>query len=130
MRYVKNKPMRILVVEDDPDILNALNIVLGSVGYDVDVLLNGKPIMTNQFVSPDLIILDKRLPDVDGLKICRYLKSKINYRDIPVIIISASAQIKKKALDAGAVFFIEKPFAVKDLVNAIHEVLGAKPLLQ
>lgn len=119
----KNKPIKILVVEDDPDILNALNIVLGSKGFDVDVMLKGSPILQNQFVIPDLFILDKRLPDIDGLEILRFLKSKINYKNIPVIVISASDKMKKKAVEAGASSFIEKPFVMQVLLRAIEHNL-------
>lgn len=117
------RPLKILVVEDDPDILNALNIALGSVGFDVDVLLNGKCILENRFTVPDIVILDKRLPDVDGLEICEYLKSKPNYEAIPVIMISASPKMKEKAMESGAAVFIEKPFAMQQLVNAIRQSL-------
>jgi DNA-binding response OmpR family regulator len=130
MTRERNHPIRILVVEDDPDILNALNIVLGSVGFDVDVMLNGKEILTNQFVLPDLFIIDKRLPDLDGLDICRYLKSKPNYKEVPVIIISASEKTKKKALEVGASGFIAKPFVAGDLVTAIHTTLESKRSLR
>lgn len=116
-------PLRILVVEDDPDILNALNIVFGSLGFEVDVLLQGKSIIQNQFVKPDLFVLDKRLPDVDGLEICRYIRSSSNYQDIPIIIISASPNIRNKALEAGATVFVEKPFEVQALVNAVLTAL-------
>lgn len=116
-------PLRILVVEDDPDILNALNIVFGSLGFEVDVLLQGKSIIQNQFVKPDLFVLDKRLPDVDGLEICRYIRSSSNYHDIPIIIISASPNIRNKALEAGATVFVEKPFEVQALVNAVLTAL-------
>lgn len=117
------RPLKILVVEDDPDILNALNIALGSVGFDVDVLLNGKCILENRFTVPDIVILDRRLPDVDGLEICEYLKSKPNYEAIPVIMISASPKMKEKAMESGAAVFIEKPFAMQQLVNAIRQSL-------
>ena len=119
----RKQPIKILVVEDDPDILNALNIALGSVGFDVDVLLSGTSILQNRFVVPDLFILDKRLPDVDGLEVCRYLKSKPNYRHVPVIVTSASHRIKKKALEAGAFCFIEKPFAMQQLVDAVKDAM-------
>lgn len=124
MSRSKKKPQRILVIEDDPDILNALNIALASVGFDVDVMLSGKSILLNQFAVPDLFILDKRLPDVDGLDLCRYLKSKPNYRTVPVIVISASPKVRKKALESGATLFIEKPFAMQDLVEAIKSTLA------
>jgi DNA-binding response OmpR family regulator len=123
MRRFKNKPVKILIVEDDPDVLNALNIALGSVGFDVDVMLNGKDIFTNQFVLPDLFIIDQRLPDSDGLDICRYLKTKPNYKDIPVILISASPIAKEKAFEAGASDFIAKPFVVKELIDSINHTL-------
>ena len=123
MKRAKKKTLKILVVEDDPDILNALNIALGAVGFDVDVLLTGKSILKNQFVVPDLFILDKRLPDVDGLEICRFLKSKPNYQDVPVIVISASPKVKNKAMESGASVFIEKPFVMQELVNAIRATL-------
>jgi two-component system phosphate regulon response regulator PhoB len=126
MRKEKNNPIKILVIEDDPDILNALNIVLGAKGFDVDVMLKGTQILQNQFVIPDLFILDKRLPDIDGLEICRYLKSKVNYKDIPVIVISATAKMKKKAMEAGASSFIEKPFVMQQLLDAIQRNLELK----
>jgi len=125
MRNEKIKPFRILVIEDDPDILNALNIALGSVGFDVDVLLNGKSVLQNQFVVPDIFILDKRLPDVDGLEICRFLKSKPIYKEVPVIVISASPKVKKKALESGASYFMEKPFVMQELVKTIREAIRA-----
>lgn len=123
MRRSRNKPHKILVVEDDPDILNALNIALASVGFDVDVMLNGKAILSNQFSVPDLFILDKQLPDVDGLEICRYLKSRPSYQNVPVIVISASPKVKKNALESGASVFMEKPFVMNELVKTIKNTL-------
>jgi DNA-binding response OmpR family regulator len=125
----KNNPIRILVIEDDADILNALNIVLSSVGFDVDVLLQGASIMKNDFVLPDLFIIDKKLPNVDGLKICRYLRSRSPYKDIPIIVISADPRCRKKAIAAGASHFIEKPFEVPDLVNTINKLLQMKSVI-
>jgi len=123
MSPLNKKTQKILVIEDDPDILNALNVVLGSVGFDVDVMLSGKHIFLNQFSVPDLFILDKRLPDVDGLDICRYLKSKPNYSAVPIIVISASPKVKNKAFECGASAFLEKPFSMQQLVNSIKETL-------
>ena len=123
MEERKKQPVRILVVEDDPDILNALNIILGSVGFDVDVLLNGKGILKNQFVLPDLFLIDKQLPDVDGLEICRFLHTKPNYRKVPVIVISSTHRLETRAIEAGASCFIEKPFTVEELLTAIKQTL-------
>ena len=122
----KNKPHKILVIEDDPDILNALNIALASLGFEVDVMLRGKSIFLNQFSVPDLFILDKQLPDVDGLEVCRYLKSRPPYQDVPVIIISATPKLKKKALESGAAVFMEKPFAMHELVETVKSTLDIR----
>ena len=119
----KINPLRILVIEDDPDILNALNIVLGAEGFDVDVLFKGQCILQNQFVKPDLIILDYHLPDTDGLEICHHLKSEPNYLDIPIIVTSATPKLKNRVLEAGASAFVEKPFDVKELVNLVNSTL-------
>lgn len=123
MKKGHKKPLKILVVEDDPDILNELNIALASIGFDVDVLQSGKPILQNQFVVPDLIILDKRLPDIDGLEICKYLKSRPNYQQIPVIVLSAGSVVSSKAIESGASRFVEKPFVMQELVKAVKETL-------
>ena len=127
MTNVRKHPVKVLVVEDDPDILNALNIALASAGFDVDVSLHGKDIIKNQFSRPDIFVIDKQLPDIDGLEICRFLHSKPNYHSIPVIIISASQRVKANALEAGATYFIEKPFAINELVSVINETLCLKP---
>jgi DNA-binding response OmpR family regulator len=116
-------PLRILVVEDDPDILNALNVTLGSMGFDVDVLLNGQSILSNRFTVPDLFILDDGLPDAGGVQICRFLKSKINYKDIPVIIMSAGPRTEEAAREAGAAGFLEKPVEMQSLGPVVQRVL-------
>lgn len=119
----KARPLKILIIEDDPDILNALNIVLGSEGFEVDVLLKGESILKNQFVKPDLLILDYGLPDTNGLAICRHLRSKPIYSDIPIIVISASPKAKSKVLEAGASAFVEKPFDLRHLIEVINNTL-------
>lgn len=126
---MKKTPVKLLVVEDDPDILNALNIFLGTMGFDVDVMLNGKEIMRNQFVAPDLFIIDKRLPEVDGIEICRYVRSRRNYKDTPVIVMSASPKARQQALEAGASAFISKPFALEELRLLINDALSFKRVL-
>lgn len=126
MTRVHNRPVKIIVIEDDPDFLNALNIMLGAAGFDVDVLLNGRSIIQNQFIAPDLFIIDTGLTDIDGLDICLYLKSKPNYKDIPVILMSSSQSMKDRTLEAGACHFIEKPFELNILIEAINHALEEK----
>jgi DNA-binding response OmpR family regulator len=118
---------KILVVEDDPDILNVINIMLGLEGYDVEVLTNGKPILEKQSVVPDLYILDKMLPQVDGTEICQFLKSQPVTKHIPVIMISANQRSRDAALQAGATTFIEKPFRMHNFLNYVASALEITP---
>jgi DNA-binding response OmpR family regulator len=115
---------KILIVEDDPDILFTLGIILENEGYEVKQFSSGEPIMDGAYELPDLYILDKRMPDMDGLDICRHLRNQKECKDIPVIIISASPKFGPHALKAGANDFLEKPFQMKALLNLVQKYLS------
>jgi DNA-binding response OmpR family regulator len=119
-------PKRVLVVDDDPDILSVINVMLGLEGYDIEVLLEGRTIMTNQAVIPDLYIIDKLLPFVDGSAICHFLKSHDTTNAIPVIIISAT-KCEPEALAAGAELFIQKPFMMYSFLSSVAQALKVPP---
>ncbi len=123
MKREKRSPLKILVIEDDPDILNDLNIALASVGFDVDVLQAGNSILQNRFVRPDLFIIDTQLPDVNGLEICRFLKNSANYHDVPVIVVSADAHVLGNATESGASLFIQKPFDMQEMIDLVYQTL-------
>ena len=118
----KSTPKKIVIVEDDPEILDVINLLLGLDGYDVSVLSNGKPIMNNQIPLPDLYILDKMLPYANGTDICHFLKTNLDTMFIPVIIISATP-CRDEAYDAGAIYFIEKPFSMHTFLNTVADAL-------
>jgi two-component system phosphate regulon response regulator PhoB len=115
---------KILIVEDDPDILHVINIMLGLEGYQVETLLDGKSILQNEAELPDLYILDKLLPYADGSEICQFLKSQPATKDIPVIMISSSARSKNSSLEAGAAMFIEKPFLMHNFLHKVAKALN------
>ena len=123
MKREKRSPLKILVIEDDPDILNDLNIALASVGFDVDVLQAGRSILQNRFVRPDLFIIDTQLPDVNGLEICRFLKNSANYHDVPVIVVSADSHVLSQATESGASLFIQKPFVMQEMIDLVYQTL-------
>jgi CheY-like chemotaxis protein len=109
----------VLITEDDPGILDALEIVFTRHGYNVSPYANGTALLADNFDKPDIFLIDRQLSGVDGLDICRHLKANPDTRDIPVIIFSASPHVLNHAIAAGADSFIEKPFsnqAVLDLV--------------
>jgi DNA-binding response OmpR family regulator len=113
---------KILIVEDDLDIQDIFKIIFKSNGYEVECSDKGLPICERQSNLPDLIILDKQLPDVSGLEACSTLKSKDNTRHIPIILISAASGIAAVARAAGADDFMEKPFNMQMLVRKVSKL--------
>jgi DNA-binding response OmpR family regulator len=116
---------RILIAEDDQDILFILGTMLTDAGYKVESLKEGISIVDGRKDWPDLFIIDKDMPVIDGLAICKYLKLKKETRDIPVIMISAHHALKLKARQAGADEFIEKPFTLRFFLQAIEKHMVA-----
>lgn len=112
---------RILIAEDDPDILYILNLILCEEGYETDLSPRGKTIVEGKHQWPDLFLLDKQMPDMDGIEICKFLKSNETTRNIPVIMISASPGLGLMARDAGAEDFLQKPFKAKALLSTIKK---------
>jgi CheY-like chemotaxis protein len=117
---------RILFADDDPTIHDVINLIFEG-QYQVDVFSKGEPLLENKFNIPDLFLLDKNLSGVDGLDICKFLKSQDSTRDIPVIIISASPNIVKLAKAAGADDVIAKPFPIRELRQMVASLMEATP---
>src|ERR1700722_9985916 len=106
---------KVLVVDDDTSLLKALRIGLTARGDDVVTALTGADAITQvALLSPDLVILDLGLPDMDGLEVCRRIRE---FSDVPVVVLSAYGDEHRKvdALDGGADDFITKPFGMAEL---------------
>ena len=113
---------RILVVDDDPQILRALRINLTARGYEVDAVLDGTTALHAASAHhPDLVVLDLGLPDLDGVDVIRGLRG---WTTIPIIVLSgrAGSADKVDALDAGADDYVTKPFDVDELLARIRAV--------
>jgi DNA-binding response OmpR family regulator len=110
---------KILVADDDPAICDAIQFMLQEEGYTVQTTINGETIYKMKKDYPDLLLLDIWMSGEDGREICKYLKKHKNTKNIPVILVSASRDIAKSALDAGADDFITKPFEMDDLLNCV-----------
>ena len=106
---------RIIIVDDDPGVREAFRLIFSPHNFEVAIYHNWSSILTDESLVPDIYILDKQLTGVDGLDICRFLKSRISTRHIPVIMLSASPNIHVLARQAGADDSLEKPFGVKAL---------------
>ena len=125
-KFQRRFPKKILVVGGDLEILNTINLMLGLEGYDIEILSDGKPIIKNQAIVPDLYIIDKVVPSSNGLQICNSIKSNEKTKSIPVVIISATDS-KSEALAAGADQFIQKPFLMHTFLKCVAEMLNLPP---
>ncbi len=119
----------ILVVDDEPESLALLTDILRGVGYQVRPADEGQLALESvQTKVPDLILLDIRMPGMDGFSICRQLKARQESRGVPVIFISAADELEERVegLRLGAVDFILKPFRSEELLArvATHLELG------
>jgi CheY-like chemotaxis protein len=113
---------KIIFADDDPTIQDVMHLILDD-EYEVISLLSGEKLLEDNFEIPDLFLLDRQLTDIDGLQVCRRLKSRDATHHIPVIVISAAQNITKLAKEAGADAVIEKPFQIRELRQVIAEHL-------
>jgi two-component system KDP operon response regulator KdpE len=114
---------RILVVDDEPQILRALEMSLRGAGYEVDTATTGGQALTNAAVQPpDAVILDLVLPDTRGTEVCRELRT---WTSVPIIVLSVVGDESEKvaALDAGADDYVTKPFGVDELLARLRAAL-------
>jgi two-component system KDP operon response regulator KdpE len=118
---------RVLVVDDEPQILRALSITLKARSYDVVVATNGKQALAAAAqTSPDIVVLDLGLPDLDGLDVIRGLRG---WSKVPIVVLSGRSQgvSKVDALDAGADDYVTKPFNVDELLARLRAVTRRAP---
>ena len=117
---------KILVVEDEQDMVYAVKLLLEGSGYEVIAAGDGQEGLAKaRREKPDLILLDLMLPKIDGYKVCRMLKFDAKYNKIPVIMFTARAQEKDKEMgrQVGADVYYTKPFQPEVLLEKIKELL-------
>ena len=120
---MSDEPQRILVVDDEPQLLRALRINLRARGYAVSVAATGASALSQvASVRPDLVILDLGLPDLDGLGVLDGIRG---WNSVPVIVLSArgDAADKVAALNSGADDYVTKPFGMEELVARIRAAI-------
>ena len=116
-------PPRILVVDDEPNILGTLAPLLRARGYEVHTAMNARAaIETVDREKPDLIVLDLGLPDIDGVEVCRQIRESLN---VPIVVLSARGAEgdKVRALDVGADDYVTKPFGAEEFLARIRAAL-------
>jgi CheY-like chemotaxis protein len=110
---------KVYVAEDDLNILFALDTILEDAGYDVTLSHCGSPMLEKNAPITDVYILDNRMPDINGIDVCRHLKSQAATKHIPVIMISALRNCSHEALRAGVDAYLEKPFQMNELLQLV-----------
>jgi DNA-binding response OmpR family regulator len=121
------KKKKILVVDDEDDILQFLELVLREKGYDVVTAAGGQDALTRaQIEKPDLVLLDIMMPQMDGWEVLKLLRVDEETAHIPVAMLSARTEAKDRVqgLQEGAVDYICKPFALQELLDKIGTIFG------
>lgn len=114
----------IAVVDDDEDVRFSLEALLGSIGHDVALFENADDLLSSPMLADAAcIVSDIQMPGTDGIQLARRVKSKAGP---PVILMTAypAVQLERRALEAGASRFLQKPFPPEDLIGELEQLLG------
>jgi two-component system phosphate regulon response regulator PhoB len=117
---------RVLIVDDDPDIVRLVSYNLSHAGYEIQTAATGR--MALELVQkqpPDLIVLDLMLPDVDGMEVCRSLRQQLPSRRIPIVMLTARGEEIDRVVgfELGADDYVSKPFSPLELVLRVKSIL-------
>ena len=118
---------KILIAEDEPNIVLSLEFLLKGAGYEVAVARDGsEALKLTSTLRPDLIVLDVMLPSVNGFEVCRQVRGNRETKDTRILILTARGRESEveKGMAAGANAYLTKPFATKELMKAIVELVG------
>jgi DNA-binding response OmpR family regulator len=123
-------PPRVLVVDDEEDIVELIRFNLQGAGFDVVTALNGAEALRQaEDTSPDIILLDAMLPEMDGFAVCEMLRRSPATATTPVIFVTSwgSEDARNLALEFGGDDYIVKPFSPKELVLRVKKLLSRPP---
>jgi len=116
---------KVLIFDDDADILEVCSIVLGSNGFEVATQGNCEDLIKKVLAfEPDVVLMDNKIPPLGGIASTREIKSNPVFRQLPIVYFSANQDIARLAAEAGADFYIEKPFDLDDLVFLLQRACG------
>ena len=118
---------KVLIVDDEPDLVETLKFVLETAGFECYAAYNGEDgLNLAREILPDLIILDVMMPKINGFKICRLLKYDSKYKNIPILMVTARSQEEDKLIgeETGVDEYITKPFDLDALVEKVKNYLN------
>jgi diguanylate cyclase (GGDEF)-like protein len=128
---VGSRAPRLLIVDDEPSILELMRRRLEALGCEVTTLSGGSDVVKVVHERmPDLVLLDVMMPDVDGFTVCQALKQDAEIRDIPVVLMTARAEVDSRirGLELGAHDYVTKPFETAELLARVRAALRVKAL--
>jgi len=120
---------RILIVEDEPNIVTSLEFLMKREGFEVEVAADGEAALKAVADrAPDLVLLDIMLPKVNRLEVCQKLRADPRWRGVKIVMLTAKGRETEitKGLALGADLYVTKPFSTKELVAQVKQLLGAK----
>ncbi len=127
MSEIKKK---VVCVEDEPEIIDLIRLILGRKGFDLTGATGGlEGLEAIRRVKPDLVLLDLMMPDMDGWEVYQQMKADPELKNIPVIVVTAKAQSIDKILGlhiAKVDDYVTKPFGPQELLQSVERVLAAK----
>jgi DNA-binding response OmpR family regulator len=121
---------RILVVDDDDNILGLERMILEQKGFDVTTASGGQEALDCLAKGAfDLVLLDVMMPDMDGFTLCRKIKEDERHREVPIIFLTAKGggEALAEGFESGAVMYINKPFTANKLLTIVHTMLEERP---
>lgn len=120
---------RILIADDNVDIVEILRMGFEALDYDVVVARDGEEVFAKVYLArPELILLDIMMPKINGYEVCRRLKTDAQYRQIPIVMLTAKSQDMDKAWgrEVGADAYVTKPFDPEEVEQLVEKLLGGK----
>lgn len=120
---------RVLLAEDEPNIVESLSFLLERAGFDIDVETDGRQALRAALAdAPDVLVLDVMLPELDGYEILRQLRADHRARTLPILMLTAKGQREDRemALECGADRFITKPFSNSEIVAVVRELADGR----
>ena len=118
---------KILIADDEPNIVAALEFLLQRSGYEVHVARNGdEALKLVEATHPDLVLLDVMMPQKSGYEVCMRIRERADWRHIKIIMLSAKGRDAEvsKGLSMGADIYVTKPFSTRELMDRIRDLLG------
>jgi len=118
-------PGRVMIFDDDTDLLEVCSIVLKSKNYIVNGLNKCDDIIQEvKAFSPNVILMDNWIPDIGGVKATQQLKNDLELKSIPIIFFSANDRVEELASEAGADFYLQKPFEIEELEATVSKAIA------